>query len=156
VIAGRDAGSGGLGGVPAFPPPDFSQMTSVGGHSDVDRKRVSFRIVGERLDPKALTTLTGVEPDLAYRRGDLRIARPAGGLYGPWRTGMWLLGAEAHVAEAGTKLEEHLVHLLDRLRPHAAELAELIRRERLAADFSCGYFQQQVNSGWVISAATLG
>jgi Domain of unknown function (DUF4279) len=152
VYAGRAAGMTSLGTVPPFPPPDFSEMTRAGGQAG-DTKTASFRVMGERLDPAALTQLTGLQPELAVRRGDLRISRTTGETYSPYRHGLWRISTGPW--ESDPALEDLIVRLLDQLDPSAAALRGFIDDHDLRADFFCGYAQRQFNSSWALSAGTL-
>ena len=158
VYAARVAGFGGLGTIPPFPPPDFSdpdRFIRLDASGSLDAKHVSFRISGDDLDPDRLTRLTGLQPTTAYRKGDLRIRRQTGQLGGPYQTGMWLISTEEHVEKVGPTLEDHINWLLDRLEPHATELTTVMAELHLEADFFCGYWQRQWNSAWELSARTV-
>jgi hypothetical protein len=128
--------------------PPLDEMLSFGGDSH-DHKRASFRVMGADLYPDKITAATGLVPDLAYRRGDLR---PNGR---PQRAGMWSLTSTPGVDEGGNHLEDHLRSLLDRLEPRATTIRGICEQDRLTADFYCGYFMGQANSGFVLSPSTL-
>src|SRR4051812_24109155 len=44
------------------------------GEEGPDRRRVSFRVGGERCNPDEITKLTGLQPSLAHRAGDDRVS----------------------------------------------------------------------------------
>ena len=158
VYAARLVNFGGLGTVPEFPPPDFSdtdRFIKLDDSGSEDKKRVTFRVIGEALDPEALTQLTGMQPETAYRRGDLRIRRDTGEPYAPYRLGMWAVTSRGNVDEIGPSVEDHIVWLLERLEPHAPALAKLIREHDARTDFYCGYWQRRWNSAWELTANTL-
>jgi hypothetical protein len=131
--------------------PDFDRMLSLGGDAP-DHKRVSFRIMGAEVDPDKITRATGLTPDFAHRRGE-----PTGKERGPaqWREGQWSLYSSPPLPEDGNHLEDHLRSLLDRLEPHVQALRRICEEDGLRADFSCGYFMGQANSGFGISPGTL-
>jgi hypothetical protein len=134
-------------------PPRLDDMLSFGGDQH-DRKRASFRLMGDRLAPDSITQATGLIPSVAHRKGEPRppsriAAKP------PWRSGIWCLGSEAALAETGSHLDEHLTWLLDQLEPHAEMLRSLSVEQDLRADFWCGYFMGQSNSSFGLSARTL-
>lgn len=157
VYAGRLSGFTRLGSLPVFPSPDPARMIQLRGferHAE-DDKTASFRLTGERLDPEYLTALTGLQPERAYRRGDLKIRPSTGHLYRPYPTGLWLISTDEAVDPAGSTLEEHLLWLLDALEPHTEALRAHIGQRGLQADFFCGYWQRDWNSEWSLAAGTL-
>ncbi len=151
-------GSRRLGAIPAFPAPDPQPDHTIPPGSDgpEDRKHVSFRLMGRRLDPDRLTELTGLRPRHAHRYGQLNLSRTTGILYSPYAGGLWSVSTDGIVDEVTATLEDHLLWLLDRLEPHAHEIRDLALADDLTADFFCGYFQGQWNSSWGIQARTLG
>jgi hypothetical protein len=139
------------------PPPksaeELERMLSFGGDEN-DRKRASFRLMGPLLDPEAVTRETGLPPDVSHRKGDPHIG-PRGRQYAPWPNGMWKLSSEQGLSESGNRLDDHLSWLLDRLEPHVHVLRRFRAAQQLTADFYCGYFMGQSNSGFDFSDATL-
>jgi hypothetical protein len=118
-----------------------------------DRRRVSFRMGGERCNPDEITKLTGLQPSLAHRTGDDRVS--GGRVINQYREGIWCLDSDPAISVSGTTVEEHLIYLLDQLDPSRVELTRVARERDLRVDFFCGYFMEQSNSGWDISAETL-
>jgi hypothetical protein len=108
--------------------------------------------MGDGLDPDSITELTRLTPANGYRKGDLR-RLPDGSDGAPYRCGLWSVSTEGAVAR-GASLDEHLSWLLDRLEPFGAGLRAVID-SGARADFFCGYFMGEWNSGWTLRAATL-
>jgi hypothetical protein len=130
------------------------------GGEEPDHKGASFRLMGDALDPDAITQATGLTPDVAHRKGDVRPMtdyRRANDLppLGPRRSGIWILKSEATLARTGSNLEDHLSVLLNQLEPVAARLAHLRVEQALRADFFCGYHMHQENSSIGLSNETL-
>jgi Domain of unknown function (DUF4279) len=90
-------------------------------------------------------------PDEAHRAGEKRHRSHLP----PWPAGQWALESESELATSGNHLEDHLKWLLDRLEPHVQAVRELCARDNLLADFFCGYFMGQSNSGFSLTAHTL-
>jgi hypothetical protein len=73
------------------------------------RAFVTFRIMGDDLDPGEITHLLGVPPSVAYRRGESYFAgERTGKLRG--KTGLWMLSTDKGVK--GNNLHDHFVALL--------------------------------------------
>jgi len=130
---------------------ELDAMLSFGGDTP-DRKHASFRLMGDDLDPAAITSALGIKPSMSHRKDDQRKGESG---TRRWRSGLWDLDSEDALAVAGTHLEDHLCWLLDRLDPHAATVRRLIADRGLRADFWCGYFMGQANSSVGSSAGTL-
>jgi hypothetical protein len=131
-----------------------SGVYSVVGGNTYDRKRVSFRLRGDRLDPNAITEATGLAPDVAHRKGDPRQAQGQRDLP-PWRSGVWSIDSSEALPMEGSHLEHHVTWLLDQIEPSREQLRRLCQEQELVADFYCGFFMNQWNSGVEISAGTL-
>jgi hypothetical protein len=56
---------------------------------------------------------------------------------------------------SGNHLEDHITWLLDQLEPAAHVVRQLCAENGLRADFFCGYFMEQSNSGFELSPRTL-
>jgi hypothetical protein len=98
----------------------------------------SFRLGARDLDPAAITEALGIEPDLAYRRGE--IYKWSGGR--PIRNsrgGLWSL-TTAKRTSPRDDLSTHLSVLLEMLAPCHDALLALMARDGLDADFFCGLF----------------
>lgn len=156
VYAGLRMAIGGLGDVPAFPPPDperdFVALYD-GAAPSPDETDASFDLDGEAVDPTVLTALTGLQPRRAWRRGDIRMNAKTGQIYSVCRKGHWCV--ESRLERFGTKLEDHVVHLLDRLEPYSEALAPLIASDGTTATVRLVYIQLRSNAMWELSAGTL-
>lgn len=150
------AGDRPLGGIPTFRDSLTASAGEPASPAIDDAKRVSFRLMGRGLDPQRLTRLTGLRPDHTHRFGDLKVSPKDGRLYGPYRSGLWSIGSQRFLDEVEPTLEHHLIALISRIEPFAPELRDIVLEDDLNADFFCGYFQNGWNSGWEISAHTLG
>jgi hypothetical protein len=125
-----------------------------------DHKVASFRLRGDALDPDAVTSATGLTPHRAHRKGDRRPSndqrREAGRAeLSPWRSGLWSLNSASALPRTDNHLEDHLNWLLDQLEPVAETLKQFCADDALTADFFCGYFMHQTNSGFEFSTRTL-
>jgi hypothetical protein len=125
------------------------------GGEEPDKKRVGFRLVGDLLDPEAITRATGLTPSLSHRKGEVRSPYSSGRTPPPWPTGVWMMHSEDGLPETGNSLEDHLTWLLDAIEPHAETLQRLAAEQHLTADFYCSYFMAQGNSGFALSARTV-
>jgi hypothetical protein len=135
---------------PKFPP---GLYWVVGGDTH-DRKRASFRLRGDRLEPDVITELTGLTPDMAHRKGDPRQESGRRGLP-PWSSGLWSIDSSPDVPDEGTRLEDHVTWLLDRLEPQRDQLRQICAEQALKADFFCGYSLNQSNGGTELASGTL-
>jgi uncharacterized protein DUF4279 len=127
---------------------DLDRMPSFGGDHP-DGKYVTFRLMGADLDPDKVTRATGLTPDREHRRGD---PKPSGS---PYREGQWSICSSPPLPKTGNGLVDHLRWLIERLGPHAPALRRICEEDELHADFFCGYFMGQANSGFAIDPATL-
>lgn len=119
-----------------------------------EEKHATFRLVGERLDPEAITRATGLTPDRAIRKGDPVVVRDEVVSYR--HVGVWYIDGTRHLPRTDNHLEDHVVCLLDLLEPVADTVRRLSDEQHLRADISCGYFTSRWNSGFLFSAETLG
>jgi len=62
---------------------------------------VSLYLLGDHLDPEAVTRTIGVTPDDAHRRGEMR---RLGGVDKPHKTSLWRLSRKAHSANVSAAL----------------------------------------------------
>lgn len=116
-----------------------------------DHKLASFRLRGDALDPGAITRATGLTPHQAHRKGDPRPSSNSA----PWRSGLWSLHSESALPRTDNHLEDHVNWLLDQLEPVTDVLTQFCADDDLTADFFCGYFMHQSNSGFEFSTRTL-
>jgi hypothetical protein len=120
----------------------------------------SFCLRGDALDPDAITRATGLTPHRAHRKGEQRPSSDPRGEAGrpelpPWRSGLWSLNSESALPRKDGHLEDHLTCLLHQLEPVAAVIEQFCLDDDLTADFFCGYFMHQSNSGFEVSTRTL-
>jgi Domain of unknown function (DUF4279) len=85
--------------------------------------------------------MLGVEPTLAYRKGE--VFKRSRGREMCRRTGLWLLSSAQHMSSSG--LDDPLGYLLAILCPQDTEdtlrrLHDLMREDRLQADVSCFWY----------------
>jgi len=125
VYAHRAAGFSGLGSIPRFPPPDLAQaVVRIDSSGRDDEKSAAFRVAGESLDPVHLTQLTGLQPDVSWKRGQFRMNRGTGLTYRVQKRGCWGISSDGKVDTIGQSVEVHLRFLLDRLDDPAGALAQ--------------------------------
>jgi hypothetical protein len=125
------------------------------GGEEPDDKKASFRLIGERLDPEVVTQEIGLTPSRVHRKDEARPRRPGRPPLAPWRGGIWILESTDADEADERSIEDHVTHLLDRLEPRAEAIRRLCAAQDLRADFYCGYFMHQSNSGFAFGAATL-
>jgi hypothetical protein len=128
-------------------------LVNVGGDGP-DRKHATFRLVGERLDPEAITRATGVTPDRTIRKGDPVLS--GGEVVSHRRLGVWWIDSARQLSPTDNHVEDHVVWLLDLLEPLADVLRRLADEQGLRADIGCGYSTSRWNSSFGFSAETLG
>jgi hypothetical protein len=90
----------------------------------------TFRLGGDRLDPGRVSSELGLQPSEAFRRGD-----PFGRRDATRHTGGWML--DTRLLVPAVDLAAHVVWLLDRLEPVAAQLARIRREPGIYADIFC-------------------
>ena len=117
------------------------------------RTSASFRLVGDRLRPDAVSAALDVTPTFA-RAKDEEIPAGRVGKARRQRTGVWLLSSE-HAVDS-TSLEVHLIHLLDAVEPTAPALDAVRAAQDLRADFYCSWVSARGDGGPEISPTTLG
>ena len=105
----------------------------------------SFRIMGDAVEPAAITEKLGLTPDHSHRKGDIR-KKSQNGVH---RSGMWLISSKL---PEGESLENHLRDLLRQLEPHHTYLHSL--SDHAQFDFFCGVFDMEF-SGFELSPMTL-
>ena len=99
---------------------------------------VSFRIISDGLEPSEITSLLGIEPDKAHRKGDPNTSITKKGKvmhYAPFRFGVWRIESKL---DKYCKLQDHLTNVIERLEPKKDILAKL-KVDGFEMDFSCGY-----------------
>lgn len=101
---------------------------------------VSFRIIGDNLNPSKITLLLGLEPDIAHKKGDPRTGESKSGktiIYAPFNTGLWSINSKW--ANKDNNLQDHIVNIFERIEPKKDVLVKLTD-EGFKMDFYCGYF----------------
>lgn len=107
----------------------------------------TFRVVGEELDPDAVSAALNLIPSHSLRRDQFV---PTATEVRRQETGVWLLKSESKVAS--TSLERHLVYLLDQVEPGVAALDELRRSQAVTIDFFCFWMSATGHGGPIFSA----
>jgi len=103
------------------------------------RCNVSFRIYNNNLDPKELTEMLCIEPDVSHKKGDLNTSiNERGDLieFSPYSSGLWSIISKE---DEHAPLEEHINSLLRLLEPSKDRLNELFNRN-YKTDIFCGLF----------------
>jgi hypothetical protein len=117
--------------------------------AQIERSLASLRIIGDEVDPAAITRLMGVEPSRSSKKGDEVIGKVTGqGRIE--RTGSWSLIAEPRTPE---DLDGQIAELLDRLPNDLVIWKDLSQRFRV--DLFCGIFMKEGNEGMTISSQSL-
>lgn len=99
-----------------------------------ERAFATFRVAGDNLDPNRLTELLGIEPSLAYSKGEKYSLGPrSGALKG--RTGLWFLSTDDAVKTS--RLSDHVQWLLGKITPKQRELSQFIYQNSLHAVMTC-------------------
>jgi hypothetical protein len=131
---------------PRLPPtkPEGELVWVAGGA--IDEASVSLRFFGDDLVPDELTQLLGVEPSIAYRKGDIFHGKRYDRVYD---IGSWRLS----VKRSEMYLEEQINRLLDKLPPDLAIWNGLT--SRFHADLFCGLWLKRWNRCLNFEAATL-
>jgi Domain of unknown function (DUF4279) len=111
----------------------------------------SFRLRGSRLDPDVVTRAIGVEPSRAAKRGEARASAPTR----TNRTGAWALESDDACSRADDHLEKHLRWLLDHLEPRADQLADVVAKQGLEAEFWCVVQMEGANCDFELQPETI-
>jgi hypothetical protein len=113
---------------------------------EVGGATAALRLFGENLDPDAVSSQLGVQPTLAYRKGDRVSTRSEARR----KQGMWQI--ESALPESKS-LEEHINSVLSAIQC-SCELWERVTGN-LSRDIFCGLFVESQSSGVSLSAAVL-
>ena len=119
-------------------------MTSLSGTSTTKSNagtvttNAGLNLAGDRLEPERVTALLGVEPTIAYRKGD--IFKRSRGREVRGRTGLWRLTTRRLIDS--TDLSAHLTYLLQVLFPGGSSkfvepLCALMRELDLESHIDC-------------------
>jgi hypothetical protein len=101
--------------------PGSKVLADLGG-DEPDGKHATFRLVGVRLDPDAITPATGSTPDPTIRKGDPVLSR--GEVVSLRGVGVWWIDSARELPRTNNHLEDHVIWLLDLVEP----LADVLRR----------------------------
>jgi Domain of unknown function (DUF4279) len=112
----------------------------------IDGSNITLRFFGDDLVPDELTQLLGVEPSIAYRKGDIFRGKEYDRIYG---IGSWRLKSE----RAEIDLEEKIDRLLDKL-PSDLEIWHGLTR-KFQVDLFCGLWMKRWNRCIDFKATTL-
>lgn len=126
-------------------------MNSLEENSNCLLAHATFRVLGQDLDPEAVSAALGVEPSQALRRDQLvptetRIRRQD--------TGVWLLKTEGRLTS--TSLERHVLHLLELIEPGMPALDRLRQEQGLTTDFFCFWLSATGHGGPIFSSELMG
>lgn len=83
--------------------------------SHIGRVGVDYCLSGDELDPRIVTSSTGLTPSFSARRGDPRLG-PNGRKLGAYEIGLWRVSSESAVVSKD--VNDHFAFLLERLLPH--------------------------------------
>lgn len=100
---------------------------------------VSFRIIGDDLEPDKITLLLGIKPDIAHKKGDSSTGKSKSGKiinYTPFKFGLWCINSKLDKYD---RLQDHMLNILERIEPKKDVLVKLAN-EGFKMDFYCGYF----------------
>jgi hypothetical protein len=104
-----------------------------------DEVKVTFRFVGNSVNPNTITSWIGIEPTDAHQKGDIVVNHPNR----KYPTGYWGLTSPL---SSKLPIEEHLNYLLDVLEPQTSGISRL-RAAGLSPDFFCGFFTAKTSFG---------
>lgn len=107
--------------------------------SSHDEVKVTFRFVGDTVNPTIITSWIGVEPTEAHYKGDIVDKHP----HRKHSTGFWGLTSPL---SSELPLEEHLRYLVDILELRESDINRL-RDTGLSPNFFCGFFTAKTNLG---------
>jgi hypothetical protein len=103
----------------------------------------SFRVMGDRLEPKDITAALDITPTLAYRKGE--VFKRARGHEVRGRTGLWLLSSELRIQS--NELGDHFGFLQQVLEAEGGKpierLRTVIQRDGLKTDVTCFWYGER-------------
>ena len=107
----------------------------------------TLRIFGDIGDLEAIGRKLDLQPTRMYRKGERKR---------PWRADVWPRDGWMYQppVDESRPLEEHIMALWDRLRPHIDFLKAL--KERCQVDIFCGYRSNSGTAGFEVSHRCLG
>ncbi len=107
-----------------------------------EQVEVTFRFVGDSVNPKVITSKIGIQPSKTRVKGDVVEKHPDR----THPTGFW--GLDSSISP-NCPLEEHLRHLLDILDPQASAIKEF-SKVGLCPSFFCGFFTAKAEFGTLV------
>jgi hypothetical protein len=110
----------------------------------VRRSHASYRLIGDGVDPAAITRALRIEPALALKRGQ-QLGLRADGSPRLAPTSVWLITSEGRMTDS-EPLERHILELLQRLEPRRDELLRLSASPAVRGDFFC-FLEAQPQGG---------
>jgi Domain of unknown function (DUF4279) len=113
--------------------------------------RCAFRMVGDELDPDAVTRLTGVVPTQSWRRGDAHVAR-TGVTLKPRASSAWIYYTPTVFS---VELPALLDDLLNMFEPKRDEVVALLNRAHSRAEFSLHIYMSDQTPIGTITHETL-
>jgi hypothetical protein len=113
---------------------------------------VTFRIVGDDLDPENITNKLQIRPSAVAAKGQ---TNPLSHMSKPQlaRVGFWYLTTRGIVESKN--LEAHLICLLDQLAPSSAQIRNLANSSNLRVEFHCYWMSETGYGGPILSPKVL-
>jgi hypothetical protein len=96
---------------------------------------VSFRVIGDEVDPSVITHELGISPDRAHKRGDTQPKHPDK----QYKTGLWSIDSDLGRA---APIEAHFARLVERLGPKT-EVVRALASATQAIEFFCSCFSEE-------------
>jgi Domain of unknown function (DUF4279) len=115
---------------------------------DADHVQVTFRFVGDAIEPSDVSAKLGLPPTFAHAKGDREPKR----VDEVFPTGVW--GLRSPLDETAD-LEAHLSWLLDALDAKRDVLGNIKAATGCRLDFYCSYFCADASCGFDLSPHTL-
>lgn len=112
----------------------------------MDTVEVTFRFVGDHVNPQHVSKVTGLQPSFVGVKGEAVERRPRS----QYPTNLWGINSNISPIEP---ISVHLGHLLDLLEPHFDAIDQL-RKEGYKPNFFCGLFYTS-ESGYVMLDAQI-
>jgi len=113
-----------------------------------DYYSVSFRIIGNDLEPSEITMLLGMKADIEHKRGDTRTGISKSGKmikYAPFNSGLWSIESNL---DKYAGIQEHIMNLIGRIESKKDVLTRL-NNDGFKMDFYCGYFFSITNQAGI-------
>jgi|LSQX01.3.fsa_nt_gb hypothetical protein len=101
--------------------------------------KVTFRIMGDELEPSKISILLGISPHQSHKKGEPNTSKTKKGKivsYSPFNSGLWLINSNLPESSC---LEDHINSILTCLEPVKDKLKQL-SYDGYKMDIYCGYF----------------